>query len=235
MRNVLLSAVALAALTGSALAGDLPSRKDVPVYAPPAFTWTGFYAGIEGGAIFPNIRGDGYSSFQTLGALGGVVGYNYQVSPTFVIGLEGDGGAVWGSGHTVVNNSILSAYSATSVNSTYFADIRGRLGYAMDRALLYVAGGVAFGNVETNYLFPVVAAPGLNVTSSRTGWTIGGGLEYAIWDNWIGRVEYRYTDLGSSNIRTPFVIDHVSASSNEVLFGWIYKFGGAAAPVVAKY
>lgn len=152
-----------------------------------------------------------------------------------MIGLEGDGGAIWGSGHTVVNNSMLSAYGATSVNSTYSADVRGRLGYAMDRALLYVAGGVAFGNVETNYLFPVVAAPGYSTTFSRTGWTIGGGLEYAIWDNWIGRVEYRYTDLGSNNIRTPFLIDHVTASSSEVLFAWIYKFGGPAAPVVAKY
>ncbi len=235
MRKVLFSAVALAALTGSALAADLPSTKSVPVYAPPAFTWTGFYAGIEGGAIFPNIRGDGYCSFSTLGAFGGVVGYNFQVSPTFVIGLEGDGGAVWGSGHTVANNSLFSAYSATSTNSTYFGDVRGRLGYAMDRAPLYAAGGGAFGNVETNYLLPVVAIPGFNTTSSRTGWTIGGGLEYAIWDNWVGRVEYRYTDLGSSNIRTPYVIDHVSASSSEVLFGWIYKFVGAAAPVVAKY
>ncbi len=235
MRKVLFSAVTLAALTGSALAADLPSTKSVPVYVP-AFTWTGFYAGVEGGAVFPNIRGDGYSSFSTLGALGGVVGYNYQISPTFVIGLEGDGGALWGSGHSVVNNSLLSAYSSTSLNSTYFADVRGRLGYAMDRALLYVAGGVAFGNIETNYLLPVVAAPGLQITSSRTGWTIGGGLEYAIWDNWVGRVEYRYTDLGSVNIRNPYVIDHVSSSSSEVIFAWIYKFGGpAAAPVVAKY
>jgi outer membrane immunogenic protein len=151
-----------------------------------------------------------------------------------VIGLEGDGGAVWGSGHTVVNNWS-PYYTSTSVNSSYFGDIRGRLGYAMDRALLYVAGGVAFGNVETNYLLPVIAIPGATIKSDRTGWTIGGGIEYAIFDNWIGRVEYRYTDLGSSSYHQPYLIDHVSASSNEVLFAWIYKFGGPAAPVVAKY
>jgi outer membrane immunogenic protein len=230
----MLSTVALVALTGSALAGDLPSRKDVPVFTPPPFSWTGFYAGAELGAIFPTISGHGFSSTTTLGLGGGLVGYNYQVNPSFVIGLEGDGGGVFGSAHAAAN--VWSPYySSTAVNSSYYADIRGRLGWAQDRALLYVAGGAAFGNAQTIYQLPWGSAPGITVNSSRTGWTIGGGLDYAFTDNWIGRVEYRYTNLGTENYHYTYVTDSVKAYSSQVLFAAIYKFGAPAAPIVAKY
>ncbi len=236
MLKALLSTVALAALTGSALAGDLPSRKDVPVYVPAPFSWTGFYAGIEGGAYMPDIRGNGYSSWSTLGAFGGLVGYNLQVSPSFVIGIEGDGGAIFGSAHSIANNWS-PWYSTTQTSANYFGDIRGRLGWAMDRALLYVAGGVAFGDAQTNYILPWNGAtPNTNINNGRTGWTIGAGLDYAVWDNWVVRAEYRYTDLGTETYNTPYVYDRVKSEASSVIFGVIYKFGAPApVPVVAKY
>src|SRR5271155_3687759 len=86
-RKLLLSSVALAALTGTALAADLPSRAPPPVFIPPPpiFTWTGFYVGINGGGAFGNTQFD----FNTLGIsttsnnfsggfVGGTIGYDYS-------------------------------------------------------------------------------------------------------------------------------------------------------------
>ncbi len=203
MRKILLSTAALVALAGQAFAADLPSRKEAPVYAAPAFSWTGFYVGVEGGVDFldssaksnlpPRINPPDFGSNQTAGLLGGVVGYNYQINQ-FVLGLEGDVGGVLGGNNTVATTGGNVATATTS--SSYFADIRARLGYAVaERALLYVAGGVAFGDQKTVY-----TAPAASFTSNRTGWAIGGGLDYAFTNNWIGRIEYRYTDLGTSPI-----------------------------------
>jgi outer membrane immunogenic protein len=217
MRNVLLSTVALMALTGSALAADLPSRKAAPVYvAPvPAFSWTGFYVGIEGGADFLSTNVSGFATNnQTAVLIGGVVGYNYEFPNRFVLGLEGDAGGVIGAKKT-------NALGFTT-DASYFADIRGRLGYAVvDRALLFAAGGVAFGDTNFN-----------GVAQGRVGYTVGGGLDYALTNNLIGRVEYRYTDLGRQTVNGV----SVRQDSNAVLVGLMYKFGAPeVAPVVARY
>lgn len=240
MRKVLLSTVALAALTGSALAADLPSSKSAPMLAPSyAYDWTGFYIGAELGAQFTTAKDSTggvnlWSSTQTNTQLGGIVGYNWQFPNKFVLGLEGDGGGVFGSNHNVSSNFVLGPQSVGTTNS-YFGDVRGRIGYDLERALVYVAGGVAFGDQKTGYVGI------LPFNSSRTGWTIGGGVDYAFTNNWIGRFEYRYTDLGSSTYNVPTirnlsVNDSVKFNSSSVLFGVIYKFGGPVyAPVVAKY
>ena len=231
MRKILLSTVALAALTGSALAADLPSRKAAPAYIAPvsAFSWTGFYVGIEGGADFINnsvtvpAAGIHTSNNRTAGLLGGVVGYNFELPNRFVLGLEGDAGGVLGGKHT---NTTFGYYN----DSSYFADIRGRVGYAVaERALLYVAGGVAFGDVKTG-------VPGFSHTDDRVGYTIGAGLDYAFTNNLIGRVEYRYTDLGRTTINSIVTGGRTYQDSNAVLVGLLYKFGSPSlGPVVAKY
>jgi outer membrane immunogenic protein len=226
MRNVLLSTVAFVALTGSALAADLPSRKAAPAYIAPvsAFSWTGFYVGIEGGADFINNRVyDGVSTVNndsTAGLLGGVVGYNYEFPNKFVLGLEGDAGGVLGAKKTHING-----YN----DNSYFADVRARLGYAFaERTLLYVAGGVAFGDVKSGWV------NGASYTDDRVGWTIGAGVDYAFTNNLIGRVEYRYTDLGRA--WTGNVGVRTETDSSAVLVGLLYKFGAPEyAPVVAKY
>jgi len=217
MRNVLLSTIALAALTGSALAADLPSRKAAPAYVAPvsAFSWTGFYVGIEGGADFLSVNVPGVTNNPTAGLIGGVVGYNYEFPNRFVLGLEGDAGGVLGAKTT------RAGLPPFVTDASYFADIRGRVGYAIaDRALLYVAGGVAFGDTKLG-----------TVSQGRVGYTVGAGLDYAFTNNFIGRVEYRYTDLGRQNLAGA----NLSQTSNAVLVGLLYKFGAPEAPVVAKY
>ncbi len=238
MRRLMLSTVALTALAGVAFAGDLPSIKGSPVYYAPApvFSWTGFYGGIEGGADFLSTKYDALpgqffaaSNDVTAGLLGGLVGYNYQIN-NFVLGIEGDGGGILGASRTIFVPGPNGGW-ATS-NSDYFADLRGRLGLAYDRYLFYVAGGVAFGDVNSKYYNSRPGPLYGQTNSDRTGWTIGGGVDYAFTPNWIGRVEYRYTNLGDNFDNVIFT--HVNNDSNAVLAAFIYKFG-VPEPIVARY
>lgn len=95
---------------------------------------------------------------------------------------------------------------------------RVRLGYAVDRFLPYVAGGVAFGEINGWN----DGAPEDEFSDTYTGWTIGVGTEYAFTDNLIGRVEYRYTDFGNESFESGAV--DMDLSTNEVRFGIAYKF-----------
>jgi len=238
MRKLLLSTVAVTAISGSALAADLPSVKAPPVYTPPppVFSWTGFYIGVEGGGDFRNFHDNftGVGFTKDGGLIGGVVGYNWQFNQ-FVLGLEGDAAAVLSGNRAWTYNGV--QFYNNSLNTNYAAAIRGRLGFAAwERALLYVAGGVAFGDNVVNFSTPGFASA--SYTTSRTGWTIGAGVDYAFTPNWIARVEYRYVDLGTGGYYNynQFVHDGVNVTSNQVMGAILYKFGApAAAPVVAKY
>jgi outer membrane immunogenic protein len=244
MRKILLSTVALVAMAGVASAADLPSTKAAPVYIPPApvFTWTGFYIGVEGGGDFRNYHDNwtGRGLNKDGGLVGGVLGYNWQFN-NFVVGLEGDAAALL-SGNEAWTYSGAQVYNNT-LNGDYAAAIRGRLGIpAFERALFYVAGGVAFGDVKYNYT-PVVGN-GISATQDRVGWTIGAGMDYAFTPNWIARIEYRYVDLSTGsnyywtdNVSKVYINDRLRVTSNQVMGAIMYKFGppAAPAPVVAKY
>lgn len=211
MRNLLLSTVALVALAGSsALAADLPSTKATPIYvAPaPAFTWTGFYIGADFGGGWANLNDtSGAANVSRTGSGvigGGHVGYNYQINQ-FVLGLEGD---FLGSGISGSKYFGLPLDATDKTNQDWLGSINGRLGVAYDRALFYAIGGTAFtegtANVTAGSITgPIVAGFGLPTTVSLshsfTGYDIGGGVEYAITNNWIGRAEYRYYDFGGWN------------------------------------
>jgi outer membrane immunogenic protein len=235
MRSFLHTSLAFIPFAGAAMAADLPSTKSAPAYYAPApvFTWTGFYAGVEGGADFLNNRGLGFGSNRTAGLIGGVVGYNYQINQ-FVLGIEANGGGVLGGGQTLANATTFNPYLSARNSNSYYADVRGRVGYAFDRALFYAAGGVAFGDVRTSYSNAPLAAP-IGINSNRTGYTVGAGVDYAFTNNWIGRVEYRYTDLGQNTYNA--VYDRVRNNSSAVLVGLMYKFGSSAPdlPALAKY
>ena len=139
------------AVSAPGFAADLPRPAyKAPIYtAPaPAFTWSGFYVGINGGygwgkADLSNIFATG--SVSPKGALiGGTIGYNMQ-SGVWVWGIEGDldYSTVKGS---ETNAGTLCAFGCEG-KSTWIGTARGRLGYAMDRWLPYFTGGAAFGNV----------------------------------------------------------------------------------------
>lgn len=249
LRKFLLSTIAATAMAGSALAADLPSRKAPPVaYAPvPVFTWTGFYLGVDLGYGWEQIRENdffgafplsnlGYSTRGVVG--GGHAGFNWQVSQ-FVFGLEGDviGSGIRGTGPA---NPFFFPVPGNFANfrSGIGGSIRGRIGVAFDRVLLFVTGGAAFEDFRVRQSFP---GAGLqeNFNSTRAGYTVGAGLEYAFTNNWLARVEYRYSDFGTFNtasVLAPGLIYRERVRDNRVTAGISYKFDYATpAPVVARY
>ncbi len=232
LRKILMSTVIFFGAVGAAWAADLPNRKEAPAYIPPppppVFTWTGLYVGGQVGYQWGRStanNGLNYESISPSGVVGGAhVGYNYQVAQ-FVFGLEGD---VNGSSY---HGSTFDYSTREDINGS----IRGRVGVAWDRALIYGTGGVAFANFKNSYSMPGFVD---TLNTGRVGWTVGGGIEYAIDNNWSIRAEYRYTDYGHFNQFSPVVAGNVSRheTDNRVQVGFSYKFDMfGPTPVVAKY
>jgi outer membrane immunogenic protein len=217
-------ALALVTMAGAANAADLPRRHPAPVKAPayyePAYNWTGFYVGINGGGGWGNSNwNDPYGSTDAKvsgGLVGGTLGYNFQMGQA-VFGLEGD--IDWSDIRGSTNTGICSGTSCETRNS-WLATARGRIGYAFDRVMPFVTGGAAFGDIK--------ATPaGLGTTTTtKTGWTVGGGAEFAIAGPWTAKVEYLYVDLGkgdcSANICGPGT--DASFTTNLVRAGINFRF-----------
>lgn len=189
----------LAAAT-AASAADLP-RRTAPVdyYAPPPiFSWTGFYAGLNAGASLGSYTGGSYQLFgnNPAGVIGGVTaGYNYQVAPNLIIGAEGD---ISGSSYKSSNALPFFGFAGGAQMNALFT-ARGRVGYSMDRALFYVTGGLAVASVNA-YINDIRGFPFWGSQSTwQTGYTVGGGLEYAFYNNLSAKIEYLYTSTGADD------------------------------------
>ena len=261
-KSLLTGALAGLTLAGSALAADLPVRAPPP-YAPPLFTWTGFYVGVNGGVDFNRVavsrigsarwRTSGFASdiansnfFQGVnpnlngtGAAGGVqIGYNYQINQ-IVVGAEADIDALSARKSSIIGpTAVVGGNPQTLVQSartTYLATVRARLGLAVDRWLVFVTGGVAFGDnkfsgsVIFNNTVPIYTG---SVSRTRTGYALGGGVEYAVTNNWTVKAEYIYANLGTTsfigagpNAVAGYTITHrARLQENLVRVGINYKF-----------
>lgn len=152
-----------------------------------------------------------------------LAGYNYQVGQ-LVVGVEADFQG-WMAGeirYTAVTGDFLTAHSK------WGGSIRGRLGYAADRVLLYVAGGAAFVSNETSIPFTGISIGG---DHARVGWTVGAGSDYAFTDNWFTGVEYRYSQDEAKSFVYPIPILNLGLvgfqqelSNNQVTARIGYKF-----------
>ncbi len=244
-RKLLMSTAFIVGAMGAASAADLPSRKAPPAYMPPPlpiFTWTGVYVGAQIGyqwgtsttGLAATAGGPvviGLPNYSPSGVVGGAhIGYNYQIGP-LVAGLEGEvDGTNYKGGNTVPGFTY-------GTREDIEGSIRGRLGYAFDHALIYATGGAAFAGLKNTYTGVGGVFDGPSKT--RVGWTVGGGLEYAIDNNWSVRGEYRYTDYGTYSDFLPnnggfFAKKH--ETDNRVTVGFSYKFDlMGSAPVFAKY
>jgi outer membrane immunogenic protein len=257
---------ATATLAGTAFAAE-PAPLPPPV---PIFTWNGLYVGGQIGYAWGRdpVFWSGISNIDVLaagtfshtpqGIIGGAhVGYNLQYNQWLVLGLEGsvDGTSL---SHTVVVpvNDFVGG-TPGNITATSRADVqgsvRGRIGIAFDRVLIYGTGGVAFTGFNTTLVDATgffTGVPGANAvfTNARAGWTAGGGIEYAVTDNWWVRAEYRYSNFGHTTDfpfagALPFEDSFVSLrhhlTENQVQVGFSYRFDWtappAAVPVVAKY
>lgn len=178
-------------VAGAATAADLPTMKSAPALPPPpAYSWTGFYIGVQGG-------GDWGSSVQTFSggstgrygvsgaSVGPTIGYNWEFASHLVLGAEADfswDNIAGSRGSSTTFNCGITC--RTSVD--WFATERARLGYAFDNGvLLYGTGGAAEASVRPDL-------NGFSQSSTRLGWTAGAGVEYAFAHNWSAKLEYLY-------------------------------------------
>jgi outer membrane immunogenic protein len=211
---------AWAALAASpAIAADLP-MKAVP--ALPAYLWTGFYGGV-------NLGGDWRASgADASGVIGGAqVGYNWQFG-SLVLGGETDIQGTSLHGSTVLFSTI--GHSITSNTSLdYLGTLRGRVGLARDRWLVYGTGGLAYTTINHDGMGLVGVAGTYSGSNEKTGFTVGGGVEWALWDRWSAKAEYLYTQFPSfTNVYTttshPITVNYGDLKLNILRVGVNYRF-----------
>lgn len=261
--------VAALCLSSAAFAADLPVKaRPAPVAIP---TWTGFYVGGEVGYGWSDrsdnwMPNDPVSSFfstassplllpfagqQPLanpyavmrrGVAGGVdAGYNWQVDPRWVLGIEADlnGANFRGTGG---GTSVLSATTninlSTSQAIDWYDTVRGRIGWlATPNLMVFATGGLAYGQTRNSATLTFVSplpgstgagAGGFVVTclvntacysgasmATNAGWTAGGGMEWMFDRHWTAKVEYQFVDLGSQTLL---------AAAPKALFGAVSSF-----------
>jgi len=228
MRRFLFAAAGLAAMTGSigtAPAADMSRpayRAPPPAYVVPIYNWTGFYVGANAGYGWGSTNWSALgSSFDLKGGLvGGQIGYNWQFGQ-FVYGIEGDIDWTNINGNSTVNGPLGCAGNVCTTTNNFLSTVRGRVGYAIDRWMPYLTGGLAVGNIETTTPFTT----GVNQTNA--GWTLGGGLEVAVAPNWTVKAEYLHVDLGSTNCGSAcgFPLGNSVDFTTNILRGGVnYKF-----------
>ena len=100
-----------------------------------------------------------------------------------------------------------------TIKLPWIATLRGRVGYAIDRVLLYGTGGVAFTNASDNVTLSGFGTV-FNASSTNAGWTIGAGGEVALAQNWTARVEYLYIGTNASLSGTLTSIGNVSETAS---------------------
>jgi outer membrane immunogenic protein len=209
-------------LAPAANAADLsvaPLYKAPPAPVTPAYNWSGFYLGLNGGGGWGHSYWDtSATGMNTSGAVvGGTAGYNWQFGNA-VIGLEGD--MDWANLKGGSTTTLCPTGCSTS--DTWLSTVRGRAGYAFGGILPYITGGLAVGDIRA-------ASPGFpGATSTNAGWTVGGGIEFALTGNWTAKAEYLHVDLGRFNCGVNcdgMPTDNVSMHDNLVRAGVNYRFG----------
>jgi outer membrane immunogenic protein len=213
--------VAALVVAQSATAADLsvaPLYKAPPPAIAPAYNWSGFYLGINGGGGWGHSNWDTSSDRIGLsgGLVGGTAGYNWQIGSA-VLGLEGD--IDWAN--LKGSNASTLCPLGCSTSDTWLSTVRGRAGYAFGGVLPYVTGGLAVGDIRA-------ATPGFpGASNTNAGWTAGAGIEVGLTGNWSAKAEYLYVDLGRFNCGVScngLPTDNVSMHDNVVRAGVNYRF-----------
>lgn len=235
-------------------------EKSLAAESTSSFNWTGPYAGIHAGYGWGNAD-TGFSPLPTAahfnslapatlspdpgGVIGGVqAGYNYQKG-CFVFGIEADFSGSGMSGTKTISPVIqnhgtsLPGVLRAHQDINWFGTLRPRLGYTISpRMLVYGTGGLAYGEVSysANTDFRPAGAGGVfypaSFSGTQAGWTVGGGIEYAVSDHWTVRTEYLYADLGTQSAvanpdsaNPPYQVGYTwQTKTNIVSIGLNYKF-----------
>jgi opacity protein-like surface antigen len=193
---------------------------------PMLWTWTGYYLGINAGYGFGKASTDAFfndstiagaafataASYKPQGTIFGMqTGYNLQLA-SWLVGIEADAqlsgqhdNPIFACPGTICNPAgpVVAAFDQNQ-RLEWFATLRGRFGAILTpNASVFISGGAAVAGLHTAgdlFGFDPTGAPATNPFSNITinaGWTVGGGLEARLYDNWTGKVEYLYMDFGS--------------------------------------
>lgn len=250
-----------------ATAADLPSRllTKAPAASDPTYNWGGWYAGgqiggawgasnvdnafVNGTAPIANQQTFAASSPQLNPAGfsgGGQIGYNHQID-RWLFGIEADASYTGLRQSRTVTAPFPAggALTATSsVGSDWMVTLRPRAGYAVDRTLFYLTGGLALTdlNFSSSYTDTTGQSAAADFSKTRVGWVAGAGIEHAFTKNWTAKVEYLYADFGKQSVTTPviggagasngLIAQDVDLKTNTVRGGLNYHFSG---PPFAKY
>lgn len=198
--RILAGLAALTALATPVAAADLSASYGYAPQAALPTSWNGFYIGANAGYGWGSAAGDNPN-----GAIGGFqAGFNFQgAGSPIVFGVETD--FDW------------SGVSAGSFSVNYLGTVRGRVGFAAERFLVYATGGLAYGEGQYQVF-------GLSNTQTSYGWTLGAGAEYALDRNWSARAEYLYVDLGSSTYGSWLGTTSIGYDGSVVRAGVNYRF-----------
>ncbi|KJF67042.1 outer membrane protein [Rhizobium nepotum] len=216
----IVTTIAFVLAASGAMAADAVS--EVPAApaaeAAPLFSWTGFTVGVQGGYGWNNndvsvvgISGETSADFNG-GLLGGFVGYNYDLGNSWVVGIEADFDKNWG------DDSATILGTGFDYGFDWQGSVRGRVGYAFDRALLYGTAGWA-------YARGYAEVPGIvDEKETFNGYTVGVGLDYAFTDMMFGRIEYRYTDFGDKDFNFGGAAINADVDQHAIRVGLGIKF-----------
>jgi len=201
VKKLLLAAALFVA--APAYAGDLPRYNNAPQVYRNIFNWTGFYAGVHGGWGWGDSTGSSLDGY----ALGGQVGYNYQLVSGLTFGAETD----------ITFTGIDGAAAGGIFTADYIGTLRGRLGYAFDRVLIYGTAGLAYAGGD-------LQIGALSNGQTHFGYAIGFGIEGMITSNLSARLEYIYTDFGSRTYQTVGGPVGVGFDASQLRAGINYRF-----------
>jgi outer membrane immunogenic protein len=206
-------AVAASALATAASAADLPvpaaPAYTPPVYRPVIYDWTGIYGGVNVGAgalddVVTNttttalLNAGTQTKLSPFSLVGGAqAGFNIEFAP-FVLGAEGT--FTWSNiSGTHVTPSLLPTISENSVSTPqWYATATGKAGFAANDFLFYAKGGAAWMGVHYSQN---IAAGGVQsaqtIIDTRSGFTVGGGVEWGLTESLSARLEYDFLDFGT--------------------------------------
>ncbi len=279
MKKLFVAGIAAVALcSASVFAADMPVKAPVykPIAAPPAYSWTGLYVGgsiggrwadpvwtttclapMVGAPCFDPARlaFNNPASFKSTSLRGSIYGgYNWQLDPMWVVGIESDVGFARNQ-RTIADIpgaelAIFAPGDTSTIKESWDAGIRGRLGYLINpTVLLFATGGATWTRLEasafcgTPFAAGGFCTPGFSffgttstLSKTLTGWTAGGGIEWMLAPQWLVRGEYRYADYGKLSgtffpgfngavVNGEAIAAEVKLKTHTVLFGIAYRFG----------
>jgi outer membrane immunogenic protein len=229
------------AMTGSVVAADMPVTT-APIYVP-VYSWSGFYIGFHGGWGFANVHftntvADIGDHTMDGGLAGGHIGYNWQMSPSWLVGIEASG--TWSGVKKTVVGPLFPSFANDSwtTDVKWLATVTPRIGVTISSWMWYLKGGVAFAGIDHRLASPI-GPVSFDTSDTKVGWTGGFGGELLLASNWILGIEGNLYGFGHTSVHSGIANfpDHdFDVTMWSVLGRVSYKFGGPSnPPLVGRY